>query len=262
MGKANHKMNLPNQDPKSVGSKYDFFVLWFAMFFPTVITHVYFNLMADSAASLQQSAYGIGKTLQFGLPVVWVWLFFRHRLSFKRSANQASDQVRTKPSLALGAGFGLLVAASMVVLFLFVIAESASGVRLSAMVREKIDSMGLASVGTYVAMGVFYTVFHSLMEEYYWRWFVYDLSKRFYSRAVANVISSIGFAAHHVIVLGFFFGWNSPWTYLISVSIAVGGAVWAWMYERDRTLWSAWVSHAIVDAGIFTLGYFIWAPAQ
>ena len=251
-------MNQPQQDPKSVCSKYDMFVLWFAMVFPTVVTYIYFNLLAGSAASLQQSAYGIGKTLQFGLPVVWVWLFFRHRLRFKRSVSRAAEQGRSKPSLGLGVGFGLLVAASMVLLFLFVIAESASGERLSAMVKVKIDSMGLASVGTFVAMGVFYTVFHSLMEEYYWRWFVYDLSKRFYSQVVANVLSSIGFAAHHVIVLGFFFGWESPWTYLISVSIAVGGAVWAWMYERDGTLWSAWISHAIVDAGIFTLGYFFW----
>ena len=113
----------------------------------------------------KRQAYGIGKTLQFGLPVVWVWLFFRHRLSFKRSANQTSDQNRIKPSLGLGAGFGLLVAVSMVLLFWFVIAESASGERLSGMVKVKIESMGLASVGTFVAMGVFYTVFHSLMEE-------------------------------------------------------------------------------------------------
>ncbi len=251
-------MNLPSQDPKSVGSKYDFFVLWFAILFPSAVTYVYFNLLADSVASLQQSAYGVGKTLQFGLPVVWVWLFFRYRLSFWKTSDQASDQVKRKPGLGLGIGFGVLVAASMVVLFWLVIGPSEAGVRLTGMVKEKIDSMGLASVGTYAAMGVFYTVFHSFMEEYYWRWFVYDLSKRFYSRTIANVLSSVGFAAHHVIVLAFFFGWDSPWTYLISVSIAVGGVVWAWMYERDGTLWSAWVSHAIVDAGIFTLGYFIW----
>ena len=65
--KSESQMNPPNQDPKSVGSKYDIFVLWFAMFFPTVVTYVYFNLMADSAASWQQSAYGIGKTLQLSL---------------------------------------------------------------------------------------------------------------------------------------------------------------------------------------------------
>ena len=251
-------MNSSNQVSESTGSKYDLPVLWFAIIFPSLVTYVYFNLLADSASALQQSAYGIGKALQFALPVVWVWLFFRHRLSFKRE--QRDDPVRpaAKPSILLGIGFGLLVAATMVVMFQLVIANSPAGVRLVGMVKEKIDSMGLASVGMYVGMGVFYTIFHSFMEEYYWRWFVYDLAKRFYSRVGANVISSIGFAAHHVILLAFFFGWDSPWTYLLSTAIAIGGVVWAWMYERDQTLWSAWISHAIVDAGIFTLGYFIW----
>ena len=66
-------MNLPNQDLKSVGSKYDLVVLWFAIVFPSVMTYVYFNLLADSAAALQQTSFGVGKVLQFGLPVVWVW---------------------------------------------------------------------------------------------------------------------------------------------------------------------------------------------
>ena len=251
-------MNLPDQTPTTTGSKYDLPVLWFAIIFPSLVTYVYFNLLADSAPLLQQSAYGIGKTLQFALPVVWVWFFYRHRLSFKREVRDGSDQPATKPGIGLGIGFGLLVAVSMVVLFQVVLAGSPAGERLAGMVKDKIDSMGLASVGMYIAIGVFYTVFHSFMEEYYWRWFVYDLAKRFYSRVGANVISSIGFAAHHVILLAFFFGWDSPWTYVLSTAIAVGGVVWAWMYERDRTLWSAWVSHGIVDAGIFTLGYFIW----
>ena len=226
-------MNLPNQDSKSVGSKYDLIVLWFAIVFPSVMTYVYFNLLANSAAALQQTSFGIGKVLQFGLPVVWVWLFYRHRLRLTRGMGHDSDEPRSKSRLGLGVGFGLLVVIGMMAMFYLLIADSAAGVRLSGMVKEKIDSMGLASVGVYVAMGVFYTIFHSFLEEYYWRWFVYDLSKRFYSRALANVLSSVGFAAHHVILLGFFFGWDSPWTYLISVSIAVGGAVWAWMYESE-----------------------------
>ena len=251
-------MNLPNQNPKSAGSKYDLLVLWFAIIFPSVVTYVYFNLLADSAPLLQKSAYGIGKTLQFALPVVWVWLFFRHRLSFKRKVEDGANQASTKPSIGLGIGFGLLVAVSMVVLYLVVLADSPSGERLIRLVKEKIESMDVASFGIYVTIGVFYTFIHSFMEEYYWRWFVYDLGKRFYSRVGANVISSIGFAAHHVILLGFFFGYDSPWAYVLSAAIAVGGVVWAWMYERDGSFWSAWVSHAIVDAGIFTLGYFIW----
>ena len=35
---------------------------------------------------------------------------------------------------------------------------------------------------------------------------------------------------------------------------AVGGAVWAWIYERTKTLYAPWLSHLVVDAGIFLLG--------
>ena len=48
-------------------------VIWpyaviFAMVFPTVVTLVYFQLLANSDSRLQQVAYGIGKTLQFLFP--------------------------------------------------------------------------------------------------------------------------------------------------------------------------------------------------
>ena len=155
-------MNLPNQNLRSVGSKYDLVVLWFAIVFPSVMTYVYFSLLADSAAALQQMSFGVGKVLQFGLPVVWVWLFYRHRLRLMRGTDDDSVEPRSKPSLGLGVGFGLLVVVGMMGLFYWVIADSAAGVRLSGMVKEKIDSMGLASVGVYVAMGVFYTIFHSV----------------------------------------------------------------------------------------------------
>ena len=41
---------------------------------------------------------------------------------------------------------------------------------------------------------------------------------------------SLGFMAHHVVLLATFFGWDSPLAYLFSLAIAVGGAFWAWLY--------------------------------
>ena len=58
-------------------------------------------------------------------------------------------------------------------------------------------------------------------------------------------------------LLGFFLGWNEPLTYVFSLGIAVGGAVWAWIYDRTGSLVAPWISHMIVDAGIFALGYFL-----
>ena len=41
----------------------------------------------------------------------------------------------------------------------------------------------------------------------------------------------------------------------IRPSIAAGGAVWAWIYERTGSLYGPWLSHLVVDAGIFIIGY-------
>ena len=61
--------------------------------------------------------------------------------------------------------------------------------------------------------------------------------------------------AHHVLVLATFFGWSSPATYVFSLAIAIGGAYWAWLYARSGSLYGPWLSHLLVDAGIFLIGY-------
>ena len=56
-------------------------------------------------------------------------------------------------------------------------------------------------------------------------------------------------------MLGTYFGWDSFWTYFFSLATAVGGAFWAWLYERSGSIYGPWASHLLMDAGIFGLGY-------
>ncbi len=44
-------------------------------------------------------------------------------------------------------------------------------------------------------------------------------------------------------------------TYLFSLAVAVGGVIWAWMYEKTGSLYGPRVSHALVDTVIFIVGY-------
>jgi hypothetical protein len=122
-------------------------------------------------------------------------------------------------------------------------------------VRLKVTSAGITSPGKYVALGVFYSAAHSLMEEYYWRWFVFGRARHLLPQTSAIAISSLGFMAHHVIVLSVYFGWSSFATWFFSFSVAVGGAIWAWLYQRSGSLLGPWLSHLLVDAAIFVIGY-------
>ena len=42
---------------------------------------------------------------------------------------------------------------------------------------------------------------------------------------------------------------------LTLLSHQIGGFFWAWLYERTRTVYAAWLSHLLIDAGILAIGY-------
>ena len=235
-------------DTTQPNRKRDFAALIFAMILPTIVTWVYFVVLKSASPTLQQVAYSIGKTIQFAFPVVFVWLFYRER--FKQRTDKPNDYW-------MGPLFGFFAVGLMFGLYFLVLKDSDTANMLMEKAGGKFQSMGLASVWAFAGTGLFYALFHSFMEEYYWRWFVFDLWKKFVPVSAAVVLSAIGFMSHHVILLAEYLGWDSIWTYLLSASIAVGGIAWAVLYQRTGRLLSPWISHMIVDAGIFALGYLL-----
>ncbi len=225
--------------------------LGFAVCFPTVLTFAYFVLFAGHPASAP--IYGIGKVIQFGFPAFWVFLVLREEFERPRWKVEGNED----NCLLLGAGFGIAVSGLMIALGLLWLKPSGFLDAPIVAIQGKIVDMHIDSVSAFLAVSLFYSVCHSLLEEYYWRWFVFKRLQSFVSFPSAVVISSLGFMAHHVIVLAMFFGWSSPATYFFSLCVAVGGAAWAWMYQRSRSIFAPWLSHALIDSGIFAIGYLL-----
>ena len=239
-------------------------VLVLAMVFPSLLTFAYFVLLAGHSAWLQQSVYLAGKTIQFTFPVLVVFLPCLGRSCSGTSAAGGSGAPRRlRPgwlrgqaaALAAGMGVGALVSAAMFVLYRWVWNGNPAFADATAAIRGKILGLGLNQLWMYVAVGVFYAVFHSALEEYYWRWFVFGQLRSRLRVTAAVSVSSLAFMAHHVLLLTVYFGWSSYWTWFFSLCVAVGGAVWAWLYERSGSLAGPWLSHLIVDAAIFLIGY-------
>jgi len=219
-----------------------------ALVFPSLVTWLYFVVLARHPAAVQQTAYSIGKGLQFIFPVVWVLAVQRRPLGFHLPGSKG---------LAESAAFGVFVMVAMWLLFFYWLLPAGYMDQPRDEIRQKVIGFGADTVWKYVALGVFYSLCHSFLEEYYWRWFVFGQLRRLFPLGPAIAVSSLGFMAHHVLVLATFFGWGSPATYIFSLAVAVGGAVWAWLYQRSGSLYGPWLSHLFVDAGIFTLGYFM-----
>jgi membrane protease YdiL (CAAX protease family) len=232
--------------PRTSSSRGELLVLLIALVLPTAVTWVYFVALDGAPAALQQTAYGVGKAIQFGLPVVWVFGVCRERQSVRRPPIW---------SLAAGAVLGLVIAVGMAALY-FTIRRNTSLFDAPAVaVQAKVASFGVRSPAAFALLAVFYSAVHSLLEEYYWRWFAFGRLRAAAGLPAAIAISGVAFASHHVLVLALYFGWMSPFTWAFSLCVAVGGAIWAWLYHASDSLAATWLSHALVDAAIFAIGY-------
>jgi membrane protease YdiL (CAAX protease family) len=231
-------------------------VIAFALVFPTLITWLYFVALKGASPGVQQAAYGVGKVVQFGLPVGWVFFWDRKRArGTLPAATGERTPHRSLRGIGWGLAFGLLIGSAMFLVYFAWLKPAGFFDGPAEQVIAKVTGMGLNTTVRYGAVSVFYALGHSFLEEYYWRWFVYRELRGVSSISIAVWISSLGFMAHHVLVLATYFGWGSPATWLFSISVAIGGAVWAWLYERSQTLLGPWASHCLVDAAIFFLGY-------
>jgi uncharacterized protein len=224
----------------------DLAVVLVALALPTAITWLYFFEAKDWPAAAQLGVFSVVKIVQFALPVVWVWAVQKGRLTLRPPGS---------PGVTAGLVFGAAVAGAMFALYFGALRGSALIAAAVPAIRSKIAGAGIDGMGKYAALGLFYSLFHSLLEEYYWRWFVFGQLRRWTSVGVAIGASALGFMAHHVLVLGFYFGFANPATYLFASCIAIGGAAWAWLYHRTGSLLGPWLSHLLVDAAIFAIGY-------
>jgi len=235
-----------NDSTASLSPRVDAWAVLFALVLPTVVTLVYLVLLADYATGIGRIAYGAGKVVQFGFPLVWVLAVQRRRLRF---------QVPGARGLLEGIGFGALVLAGMLLIYHLWLEPDGLLEPAGVAIRDVLRRFGMDTPTRFLGLGVFISLLHSLLEEYYWRWFVFGGLRRLTSLWPAILISSLGFMAHHVLLLGKYFDGLSPATALFSLAVAVGGAVWAWVYHRSDSLLGPWLSHLLVDAGIFLVGY-------
>src|SRR5262249_31517644 len=155
----------------------DAYALAFAMVFPTVMAWTYFVALAQSSEGPRraeanpaiQAAYGLGKIVQFCFPVLYL------RLSHPQSLRLGRPTWR---GLRLGLGFGLLVALGILLLYRYVLTDTLISMGTRERVREKVEEFGAGTPGKFILLALFIAGAHSLLEEYYWRWFVFGGLRR------------------------------------------------------------------------------------
>jgi uncharacterized protein len=234
----------------------DVVALAFASLFPLAMSLIYMVAVSQPEGEPNpalQWVFGCLKAIQFLFPALYVGWFEREQIRF------AGPTLR---GMAIGAGFGLVVGVLIFVLF-FGAVQQIPGVAetMPRKIYQQLQQFHSDTPTAYLRLALFFACVHSLLEEYYWRWFVFGWARRYLGLYTAITFSSVGFMLHHIVLLGVFFPGHF-WTLALpfSLCVAVGGGVWAWLYQHCESLYAPWLSHFLIDAAALGLGYVIVGP--
>ena len=216
-----------------------------ALILPLCGALVYFNL--GGQAGIVQAIYTSIKVFTLLWPMVAMQWIVKVPFSEWRSMLVWNRRMMME-GLVCGLGMACILLLTLTTPWGETVKEQAG------MVRQKALDMGILQF--FPLFAVFISFFHSLLEEYYWRWFAFgNLHRCMSSARAAHLLGACGFAAHHVVITTTFFpgflGWFSGF------SVGIAGAVWSWMMTRHRSIVGAWIAHMIVDLCLMAVGYWL-----
>ena len=205
---------------------------------PTVSVVTGFALKAGVVAIV---VFVFTKIWIFGLPAFWHLRIDKNPFSRSPALNGG-----------WGVSAGLGIAMSVVIVFAyFLLGESL----LSANdLKEILDPFGLTTPWKLMLAILFWVFINSVLEEFVFRWFITSKIEQLVSGKWLPILLSAGvFTVHHTIALWFFI--DPLGNFLASLGVFIGGVIFSWIYIEYRSIWVAWVAHAIADVAVFAIAW-------
>ncbi|MFA5248308.1 MAG: type II CAAX endopeptidase family protein [Patescibacteria group bacterium] len=211
-----------------------------ALFFQAIGTYFYY-IYPD--VQFPQIIYVFTKILLIAWPLL-CWALIGKFLFIKTEKNN-------KKSVILGIISGLIFLVAILAIYFW---QQDYFQQYAWLIKDKVDKLGIGGTN-FLIFAVFLSLIHSLIEEYYWRSFVFRGLLGLMKFWPALIIGGLAFSLHHFLLLSQFF----PWTITIPFGLVVGaaGAWWSHVYYKNNSLWGAWIGHVFSDMAVMIVAYFL-----
>jgi len=186
--------------------------------------------------------YPLFKLLMIAGPIV-VWLALGH------TGRQLGHLLGLKKTNMLpGLAVGVLISAVILLSYYILLRPVVNPEPILA----KVDSLGLTKC--YWIMALFISLWHSLLEEYYWRGFLLSELHNWIPQTVTlSLIGGVIFGLHHIFIMMSVV----PLT-LVAVCVLgtmAAGFIWSWMRLAGYSIWDCYISHVFADLAVMWIGY-------
>ncbi|MDB2540162.1 CPBP family intramembrane metalloprotease [Candidatus Poseidoniales archaeon] len=196
---------------------------------------------AFKAGVLAIVVFIVTKVWIFGLPAFW---------HLRIDKNVFSRSPALNGGWAVSAGLGVVMAVVIMLTYVLLGDTLVSNDDLI----EILDPFGLTTPWKLMLAILFWVFINSVLEEFVFRWFITSKIEQLVSGKWLPILLSAGvFTLHHTIALAFFI--DPLGNFLASLGVFIGGVIFSWIYIEYRSIWVAWVAHAIADVAVFAIAW-------
>lgn len=107
----------------------------------------------------------------------------------------------------------------------------------------------------FLLVSLYISFANSLLEEFFFRGFLFANLKTLSGRGFAHGFSALAFSAYHVAMMA---GWFSPVLFLLVLAgLAAGGVIFNLLNERRGNICTSWLVHMFANFAINTIGFIL-----
>ena len=112
-------------------------------------------------------------------------------------------------------------------------------------ITSKLNSLININLTNLIFIGLYIIIFNSLLEEYFWRGFLFAKLDKILKPWQAYLITGIAFSFHHVM---FYYNWfNLGFFVLVTFGLTFYALIMNYIFKKYQDLFSCWYVHIFAD---------------
>lgn len=164
---------------------------------------------------------------------------FLDKKRFRESLFEGFSSEIFKKNILIVSGIGMGLAAVYLTTYLLL----GQSLRMEAIVSQ-LNQLASINRTNIFFIGLYLILFNSILEEFFWRGFLFKELRELIGPWTAHALTAIGFSLHHIV---FFFYWfDLPFLMLATLGLIAFALVMNLVFER-YDLFSCWFIHAFAD---------------
>lgn len=124
-----------------------------------------------------------------------------------------------------------------------------------SVIAQSLSSTAGVTKENFIFVSLYISFINSLLEEFFFRGFVFVNLKKHSTRVLAYTVSSAAFSLYHVAMM---VGWfNIGLFVLVLAALAAGGVIFNYLNEKHGNVYTSWFVHMFANFAINTIGFML-----